>query len=327
MTTSDSPTTHRTIATSQRAPGRSDTAPRPARPSGRRRQPLRGGAAPYAFIAPFYILYVFFMIIPIGAAIYLSFTEWVGLGTPQFVGARNYVNLASDSSFATALANSLFYTLVAVLVVVPCALLIAQALNTKGLKFRDLFRVAFFVPMVLSPIVIALIYSLIFDRDYGLLNATLEALFGLPNVNWLGNPTIAKGAIGFVLLWRTVGYLTIFFLAALQNVPSEQYEAAALDGAGRIRTFLAVTVPGIKPISAFVIVTSFIGAAQLFDEPYLLTQGGPGEATISVAMFIYRAAFERQQFGYAAAAGVVLFAIVFAVSQGLNRLLGIGRDS
>lgn len=267
------------------------------------------------------------MIIPIGAAIYLSLTEWVGLGVPEFVGVRNYRNLASDSSFATALFNSLIYTLVAVLVVVPCALLIAQALNTKGLRFRDLFRVAFFVPMVLSPIVIALIYSLIFDRDYGLLNTALEALFGLPHVNWLGNPTIAKGAIGFVLLWRTVGYLTIFFLAALQNVPSEQYEAAALDGAGRIRTFFAVTVPGIKPISAFVIVTSFIGAAQLFDEPYLLTQGGPGEATISVAMFIYRAAFERQQFGYAAAAGVVLFAIVFAVSQGLNRLLGIGRDS
>lgn len=325
MTTSDSMTPD-TIATSERTPQRSDSVPGPTRPSGRR-QSLRGGAAPYAFIAPFYLLYVFFMIIPIGAAIYLSLTEWVGLGAPEFVGARNYVNLATDSSFATALVNSLIYTLVAVLVVVPCALLIAQALNTKGLKFRDLFRVAFFVPMVLSPIVIALIYSLIFDRDYGLLNATLEALFGLPHVNWLGNPTIAKGAIGFVLLWRTVGYLTIFFLAALQNVPSEQYEAAALDGAGRIRTFVAVTIPGIKPISAFVIVTSFIGAAQLFDEPYLLTEGGPGEATISVAMFIYRAAFERQQFGYAAAAGVVLFVIVFAVSQGLNRLLGIGKDS
>ncbi|WP_076810114.1 carbohydrate ABC transporter permease [Brachybacterium sp. P6-10-X1] len=327
MTTADSPTSPATISTARSAPGRPGSIPGSPRLAGRRRPSLRGGAAPYAFIAPFYVLYVFFMIIPIGAAIYLSLTEWVGLGVPEFVGVRNYVNLASDSSFATALFNSLIYTLVAVLVVVPCALLIAQALNTKGLRFRDLFRVAFFVPMVLSPIVIALIYSLIFDRDYGLLNASLEALFGLPHVNWLGNPTIAKGAIGFVLLWRTVGYLTIFFLAALQNVPSEQYEAAALDGAGRIRTFFAVTVPGIKPISAFVIVTSFIGAAQLFDEPYLLTKGGPGEATISVAMFIYRAAFERQQFGYAAAAGVVLFAIVFAVSQGLNRLLGIGRDS
>lgn len=330
MTTSDSPTTATPLMPS--GPGRSGApapTPTPTRASrtARRGRSLRGGVAPYAFIAPFYVLYVLFMVIPIGAAIYLSLTEWVGLGTPQFIGFRNYVNLATDSSFATALVNSLIYTLVAVLVVVPCALLIAQALNTKGLRLRDLFRVAFFVPMVLSPIVIALIYSLIFDRDYGLLNSVLNSVFGLPHINWLGDPILAKGAIGFVLLWRTVGYLTIFFLAALQNVPSEQYEAAALDGAGRIRTFFAVTLPGIKPISAFVIVTSFIGAAQLFDEPYLLTKGGPGEATISVAMFIYRAAFERQQFGYAAAAGVVLFAIVFAVSQGLNRLLGIGRDS
>lgn len=299
----------------------------PSAPTARRRSSLRGGLAPYGFIAPFYVLYVLFMIVPILAAVYLSLTEWVGLGTPTVVGLQNYVNLASDSSFATALLNSLVYTLIAVLVVVPCALLVAQALNSKGLRFRDMFRVAFFVPMVLSPIVIALIYSLIFDRDYGLLNATLNALFGLPNTDWLGDPTLAKLAIGFVLLWRTVGYLTIFFLAALQNVPAEQYEAAALDGAGRIRTFFTVTLPGIQPISAFVIVTSFISAAQLFDEPYLLTKGGPGESTISIAMFIYRAAFERQQFGYAAAAGVVLFAIVFTVSQGLNRLLGIGRDS
>jgi len=327
MTTSESSTA---LQASTRARSVSaDPSPNSHRTSvhGRRSRALRGGAAPYAFIAPFYVLYVFFMIIPIMAAIYLSLTEWVGLGSPEFVGLRNYTDLTTDSSFGTALTNSLIYMLVAVLVVVPCALLIAQALNTKGLRFRDMFRVAYFVPMVLSPIVIALIYSLVLDRDYGLLNASLNALFGLPHVDWLGDPTLAKGAIGFVLLWRTVGYLTIFFLAALQNVPSEQYEAAALDGAGRIRTFFAVTIPGIKPISAFVIVTSFISAAQLFDEPYLLTQGGPGEATISVAMFIYRAAFERQQFGYAAAAGVVLFAIVFAVSQGLNRLLGIGRDS
>lgn len=288
---------------------------------------IRGGAAPYLFIAPFYVLYGLFMIIPIGAAIVLSLTEWVGLGVPNWIGVQNYVDLAHDTSFGNALVNSATYTLIAVLIVVPVALLVAQALNARGLKLRDLFRVAFFVPMVLSPIVIALIYSLIFDRDYGLLNATLHAVIGVPNVDWLGDPTLAKGAIGFVLLWRTVGYLTIFFLAALQNVPQELYEAAALDGAGPVRSFMTVTLPSIRPVTAFVIVTSFISAAQLFDEPYLLTKGGPGEATLSVAMFIYRAAFERQQFGYAAAAGVVLFAVVFIVSQGLNRLLGIGRES
>lgn len=288
---------------------------------------IRAGATPYLFIAPFYVLYALFMIVPVIAAVVLSTTEWVGLGLPTFVGVRNYVNLAQDTSFGTALINSGIYTAIAVLIVVPASLLVAQALNARGLKLRDLFRVAFFIPMVLSPIVIALIFSLILDRDYGLLNSLLRAVFGMPNIDWLGDGVIARFAIGFVLLWRTVGYLTIFFLAALQNVPRELYEAASLDGAGPVRSFFTVTLPAIRPVSSFVIVTSFINAAQIFDEPFLLTKGGPGESTLSVAMFIYRAAFERQQFGYAAAAGVVLFAIVFAVSQGLNRALGIGRDS
>lgn len=302
----------------------------PARTAARtrsRRNVHATGLAPYAFIAPFYVLYGLFLIVPVLAAIYLSLTEWVGLGTPDFVGIRNYTSLALDTSFHASLGNSLLYVLVSVFIAVPAALLIAQALNTRGLRARDLFRVAFFVPMVLSPIVIALVYSLLLDQNFGLLNATLKALFGAPSLDWLGDPTLAKVSISFVLLWRWVGYLTIFFLAGLQAVPTELYEAAELDGAGKFRQFTTVTLPALKPVTAFVVVTSFISAAQLFDEPYLLTRGGPGEATLSVAMFIYRAAFERQQFGYAAAAGVVLFALVFAVSQILNRALAIGRVS
>lgn len=303
------------------APARSD-----ARPSAQR-NPRRTSLAPYAFIAPFYVLYGFFLIVPVLAAVYLSLTEWVGLGVPDFVGLQNYTNLAADTSFHVALGNSLLYILVSVFIAVPAALLIAQALNTRGLKARDLFRVAFFVPMVLSPIVIALVYSLLLDQNFGLLNATLKALFGAPSLDWLGDPTLAKISISFVLLWRWVGYLTIFFLAGLQAVPTDLYEAAELDGAGKFRQFTNVTLPALKPVTAFVVVTSFISAAQLFDEPYLLTRGGPGESTLSVAMFIYRAAFERQQFGYAAAAGVILFALVFITSQILNRTLSIGRVS
>ncbi|CAL9412152.1 L-arabinose transport system permease protein AraP [Streptomyces sp. enrichment culture] len=283
--------------------------------------------APYAFIAPFYVLYGLFMVVPIGVACYLSLTEWVGLGTPTFIGFDNFTDLARDTSFHTALGNSLIFVLVSLFLVVPCALLIAQLLNTRGLRARDLFRVTFFLPMVLSPIVIALLYSLLLDREYGLVNSVLRALFGFGGADWLGDPTLAKVSIGFVLLWRWTGYLTIFFLAALQAVPRELYESAELDGAGTLRQFTTVTLPSIRPVTAFVVVTSFIGAAQLFDEPYLITGGGPGEATLTVAQFVYRAAFERQQFGYAAAAGLVLFFIVFGLSQLLNRLLRIGRTA
>ncbi|WP_421107776.1 carbohydrate ABC transporter permease [Streptomyces sp. NEAU-S77] len=282
-------------------------------------------ATPYLFIAPFYLLYVLFMLVPIGVALWLSLCEWVGLGAPHWVGLRNYHHLLTDGSFQRALGNTGVYVLVSVAVIVPAALLIAQALNVRGLRARDLWRTAYFVPMVVSPIVVALVFGLIFDRHFGLANAVLRALFGTGGVDWLGDPAMARVSICLVMVWRWTGYLTIFFLAGLQNVPRELYESASLDGAGRLRTFRAVTLPALRPVTAFVLVTSFIGAAQIFDEPYLLTGGGPSEATLSVAQFVYRAAFERQQFGYAAAAGVVLFAVVFTVSQVFNRLLGIGR--
>ncbi|GAB2588073.1 sugar ABC transporter permease [Streptomyces capparidis] len=287
----------------------------------------RGSLHPYLFIAPFYVLYALFMLVPIGVSVYLSMCEWVGLGSPRWVGLRNYRHLLTDPSFHRALGNTAVYVLVGLVVIVPASLLIAQALNSRGLRARDLWRTAYFIPMVVSPIIVALMFGLIFDRQFGLMNALLKALFGVGGVDWLGDPTMAKATIALIMVWRWTGYLTIFFLAGLRNVPRELYEAAALDGAGRIRTFFSVTLPALKPVTAFVVVTSFIGTAQIFEEPFLLTGGGPSESTISVAIFIYRAAFERQQFGYAAAAGVVLFALVFGLSQLFNRLLGIGRAS
>lgn len=290
-----------------------------------RRRPRADARVPYLFITPFYLLYGLFMLIPIIAAIALSLLSWVGLGSPRWVGLQNYARLSRDASFQTALGNSATYVLTTIFIVVPLALLVAQALNSKGLKFRDLFRVGYFVPMVLSPIVIALVFGLMLDTKYGVVNSVLFALFGAPPVDWLGDPSIARVVMCLVIAWRWIGYLSIFFLAALQAVPRELFEAAELDGCGPFRRFTTVTLPAIQPVTSFVVVTSFIAAAQLFDEPYLLTKGGPGEATLSVAMFIYRAAFERQQFGYAAAAGVVLFLLVFAISQVLNRILQIGK--
>ncbi|MGI5366682.1 sugar ABC transporter permease [Streptomyces sp. A244] len=304
--------------------GTTGTARARSTPKGQERRPRRTWA-PYLFVSPFYLLYVLFMLVPVGVSLWLSLTEWVGLGPPRWVGLRNYRLLATDISFHRALGNTGVFVLVALGLVVPLALLIAQALNTRGLRVRDLWRTAYFVPIVVSPILVALIFGLVFDRQFGLANAVLRALFGSGGVDWLGDPDLARVSIALVMLWRWTGYLTVFFLAGLQNVPRELYEAAALDGAGRLRTFTTVTLPALKPVTAFVVVTSFIGAAQIFEEPYLLTGGGPAESTLSVTMFIYRAAFQRQQFGYAAAAAVVLFVLVFGLSRLFNRLLGIGR--
>ncbi|MFC4006235.1 carbohydrate ABC transporter permease [Nonomuraea purpurea] len=282
--------------------------------------------APYLFISPFYLLYALFLVVPIGIGGYLSLTEWAGLGTPLWVGLDNYAKLFGDESFLRAVVNTVLYVLFAVCVVVPAALLIATALNARGLRGRDLFRLTFFVPVVLSPIVIALVFTLIYDREFGLLNAALRGLFGWGGIDWLGEPSWAKVSVMFLVLWRWTGYLTIFFLAGLKNIPREFYEAAAIDGAGRLRTFSNVTVPMLRPVTAFVAVTVMVGTAQILEEPMLLTRGGPSEATLSVAMFIYREAFTRQQLGYAAAAGVVMFVIVFAIGRTANAVFGVGRE-
>lgn len=293
----------------------------------RRRRSTDVSRAPYLFISPFFILYTLFMVIPIGFGIYLSFTEWAGLGSPVWVGGRNYAELVRDPSFWTALANTGIYTLATMVIVLPLSLFLALAMNARGLRLRDVFRAVFFLPVVVSPIVVALVFGLFFDQQYGLVNSILRALFGFGGVDWLTSPGWAKVVVIILVLWRWTGYLTIFFLAGLQNVPKELHEAAALDGAGPVRAFWSVTLPSLRPIATFIAVTVLVNSAQIFEEPFLLTQGGPGEATISIAQFIYRAGFQRQEFGYASAAGVVMFLIVFLIGRILYRSLGIGRAS
>ncbi|THV36468.1 carbohydrate ABC transporter permease [Glycomyces buryatensis] len=306
-----------------------DTRPaaRPAPPPARRtRARARRQWAPYLFISPFFILFTLFMLVPIGAGIYLSFTDWAGLGTPEFIGTANYTRLFQDESFGASLANTGFYTVCALIVVLPASLMIAQALNARGLKLRDFFRLVYFMPVVLSPIIIALIFGLIFDGEYGLFNAVLEALFGFGGVSWLTDPLWARIVVVVLVLWRWTGFLTIFFLAGLQNIPQELNEAALVDGAGPVRRFFSITIPILHPVTAFIAVTMLVNTAQIFEEPFLLTNGGPGESTLSISMFVYRAAFLRQELGYAAAAGVVMFVIVFALGRLSISAFGVGRN-
>lgn len=307
--------------------GKMTTKARRSPPSKPRRSGSRHQLAPYAFISPFFIIYGLFMVVPIGAAVYLSFTSWAGLGSPQWVGFDNYTRLFDDPNFIAATVNTVFYVAVALLIVVPLSLVLATTLNARGVRFRDLFRLIYFLPIVLSPIVIALVFSLAFDRQFGAVNAILHAIFGAGPIDWLGEPTLAKGVIALLIVWRWTGYLTIFFLAGLQGIDRSLYEAASIDGARSFAQFRHVTLPMLKPITLFVGITVFIGAAQIFDEPYLLTQGGPGQATVSVAQYIYRSAFKEQQLGYAAAAGVVLFIAVFTISKVVSSVAGIGKES
>ncbi|ROS71840.1 multiple sugar transport system permease protein/cellobiose transport system permease protein/arabinosaccharide transport system permease protein [Curtobacterium sp. PhB130] len=301
------------------------TEPRRRQPSHHRSAQYRRGV-PYAFLSPFFVLYALFLLIPTLIALWISLHTWTGIGAMQWVGLDNYVRLFRDTSFQTAALNTFWYVAASVLIIVPISLIIATALAAKGLRARDLFRVAFFIPFILSPVVVALVFTILFDPNAGLVNSLLNSLFGIGPVNWLGDAFWAKVTVIILMVWRYTGYLVIYFLAGLQSIPTELYEAAELDGAGLFAKFRNVTIPMLAPVTAFVAITSFVGAAQIFEEPFILTQGGPGESTLSIAYFIYRAAFTREQLGYAAAASFLLFIVLFIFTRLARQFFGIGRE-
>jgi len=244
----------------------------------------------------------------------------------EWAGFSNYSRIFTDKSFLNATINTLWYAAASLFIVCPLALILAMALNSRGVVARDMFRTAYFIPIVLSPVIIAIMFTIIFDKQYGLLNAILRGALGFKPIAWLETPGWAKVAIIIVIVWRWFGYIMIFFLAGLQNIPRDLYDAAKVDGANGRQRFVNITLPMLRPVTAFVSVIVLIGAAQIFEEPYILTRGGPGESTLSVANFIYREGLEKLDMGYAAAAGVVLFVVVFLLTQLQFRRYGIGRE-
>jgi multiple sugar transport system permease protein len=282
--------------------------------------------APYLFLSPFFVLFAVFMAYPIANALWLSFHEWTGLGAMAWVGWDNYGEVLRDASFHHAAVNTAWYAAASLFVICPLALLLALALNSRRVRAADVLRTGYFIPVVLSPVVITLMFTLIFDQEFGLMNAGLRGLLGMRPINWLGTPEWARVVIIVILVWRWTGYIMIYFLAGLQNIPRELYEAAQLDGAGSWRLFWNITLPLLRPVTAFVAVVVLIGSSQVFEEPYILTNGGPGEATLSIANYVQREGFERLNFGYAATASFLLFAVVFLLTQVQIRYFGIGRE-
>jgi multiple sugar transport system permease protein len=301
------------------------TAARTATPK-RTKSRRTGRVAPYLFVSPFVIVFLVFTAGPALFAIYLSLYSWAGIGSFTFVGIQNYVTLFTSSDFLAAVGNTAIYMVASLFIIVPLGLFVASMLNQRGLRFKGLFQTIYFLPMILSPVIVALVFTIVFDRNAGLLNQVLSAVVGTPAIGWLDDPDWVKVAMVIVLIWRYTGYLVIFFLAGLQNVPQELYEAVALDGGGPFRSFVSVTLPSLKPVIAFVTVIVTAGSAQIFEEPYILTNGGPGTSSLSVALYLYRAAFVQGQFGLGAACGVVMFVAIFGLSRLLTWAFGIGTE-
>jgi multiple sugar transport system permease protein len=289
--------------------------PKPSAKYIQRRARLYHPITPYLFVLPYLVFFVALRFGPSIIGLGMSFTEWTIVGTPEFIGLANYQDMLTDRRFHTALKNTVVFVAGTVPGLIAFSLMIAIFLN-QNYKGRGLGRVAIFTPYVLMSTVVGVIWTWLLEKDFGLINVYLGKL-GISGLPWLVDPDYAMLGIILTTIWWTVGYNTILFLAGLQDIPEEYYEAAQIDGASQIQSFLRITLPLLSPTMFMVILLSIINSFQVFDQVYVMTSGGPGTATLTLVQYIYTTAFQFRKMGYGSAVASVLFAIliVFALLQ------------
>jgi ABC-type sugar transport system permease subunit len=307
------------------------TVPIPQRKASDRRVMLkeaRRNAWAYAFISPFYLLYAVFGMFPLLYGVWLSFHEWDGISPMEWIGLENYAKLLVDDIWWYSVYNTIWLFFAATVPQIIIALLLAFIINSTYIKGKDIFRAAYFAPIVASSVAVALVFTYLFGERYGLLNSIIGAV-GIEPIDWLGSRNWLKPSIALVTVWQWTGYTMIIFLAGLQSINQELYEAAKVDGAQTRDIFWSITMPLMRPVILFQVILSIIGAMQTFDIPVMLAGGtqssAPGGTDRSglVAMInLYWTAFKYTEFGYAAAMAFLLFILIIAFSYLYNRWQG-----
>lgn len=284
-------------------------APVTSRPADRARRLLV-----VAFLAPTVIGIALFTLVPILASVVLAFFRWDIISAPQFVGFDNFVDLGTDPTVRVAFLNTIGFVIIAVTLQLGLALGLAVFVQSKMPDWlRTFFRSALFFPLILSAASVSLIMAYLFNEDFGLVNQAL-ALINLPAVGWL---TSSGGAIVVVILvyvWQNFGFSFLLFIGGLASIPRDVYEASAIDGVTGWRQFRSITLPLVSPTMLVASVMAIISALQIFDQPYVLTRGGPGDSTRTAVMVIFESAFQQLQFGRASAIGIVLMALIMGVT-------------
>ena len=274
----------------------------------------------YLFILPNMIGIFIFVLGPVIAGLLLSFTKWDLLSSPVWIGISNYKELLHDSLFWTSLKNTAYYAVLTVPAFLIFSLLLAILVN-RSLKGINIFRAIYFIPVVTSVTAISIVWKWIYNPEFGILNFLLD-LIGVSPKQWLNDPKLAMLCIAIMSVWHGVGYDMMISLAGLKEIPSQLYEAAKIDGASRMQMFLWITLPLLTPTLFFLLVINLIGSFQVFGEIYVMTDGGPGNATLTYSYFLYQNAFLWFKMGYAASLGYVLFLIIFILTLIQFRLLG-----
>ena len=271
--------------------------------------------AAYFFLAPALSAIFIFFFIPVIAASIISLTDFdiYALGdysTVRFVGLSNYIELFDDPLFWTALKNTFYFVIAASPLSIAVSLGAAILLNSKLIKLKGIFRLSYFIPVVTTLVAVAIVWRFIYHPRFGIMNYFLS-WFDINPVDWLGDPVWAMPAIILMSVWKNFGYNMIIFIAGLQNIPEDLYEAANMEGANGFQKFKSITLPMLAPTTLFVSIITMIGFFQLFAEPYIMTQGGPLNSTLSIVQYMYQEGFRWWNMGYSASIAFVLFFIIF----------------
>lgn len=270
----------------------------------------------YFFIMPYLIMMVLFLLIPFCYSLGVSFSDWNGTKVEWGIGFDNYKNVLSDPIFGKSLWNTLYIGIIHLPIEMALAILFAVMLNQTWLRISNVYRAALFLPSVTSLVIVAMIFSMLMDKDFGIFNLVLSK-FGVEPISWLLDPKWSKMSIVIFLLWRWVGYITIMILSGLKSISEQLYESARIDGAGGVKAFFHITLPLLKPVLLFALVMGISGLFSLFSEPYMLTGGGPANSSITTGLYLYREGFQYFHYGRASAVGYVIFfiSLVFSLIQ------------
>lgn len=266
---------------------------------------------PYLLVSPYIMHFLLFVSFPVIFSIVLTFHQWNIISPMEYTGLNNYIRLFNDKTFLKSMGNTLIFLSIHIPLQIVIALFLAEILNQK-IKFRGLFRGAFFLPVIVSGVVITILWQQLLGYDMGLFNRLLTGI-GLGKIGWLMDPNIAMPSIALMATWKNVGLYIILFLVGLQTVPPQYYEAADLEGANHFQKFFRITLPMINPTIFMVVILSTIGGFSLFIEPYIMTGGGPLNSTMSAVLYIYKQGFFYYHMGYAATLGLFFALIILAV--------------
>jgi multiple sugar transport system permease protein len=261
--------------------------------------------------SPYLIFFMLFVAYPLVFSLVLVFHRWNIVTPMEWIGLRNFERLFADPLFFNSILNTLMFLLVHIPLQIVVALALALLLNS-AIKMRGFFRAIYFLPVIVSGVVVTILWQQLYAFDYGILNALLTSI-GLPRIPWLVDPDIAMTSIAVMATWKNVGIYIVLFLVGLQTIPRELYESANIDGADTRKQFFRITLPMLNPTIVVIVVLSTIGGFSLFIEPYVMTGGGPMQSTLSATLYIYNQAFYFNHMGYAATLGFVFALIILAV--------------